>query len=145
MPSGDERPHWTVNRKVGRLVEGRVFELVTAEDARLYCDQFRRILTVMPTKSIICADYRSTEIFSPVAADELTRLMIEMKPLILRSAVIASKAHATNTLQVDRVLREAAHPARRRFHDAGELLAWLGEVLEPDERARAAEFLMGPA
>ena len=43
--------------------------------------------------------------------------------------------------KIARMIREANHPDRKAFRDPKELLAWLGEVLTPLERARLAELL----
>jgi hypothetical protein len=135
-------PKWTAERVVGRVVEGRVRDLSKQDDARAYCDAFRRLVTSTTGQAVICADYRAIDVFPPTAADQLRQLMVDMKPLILRSAVLAAKDHAVNTLQVDRVLREAQHPNRRRFHEIGELVQWLSEVLTDAERARISTFLI---
>ena len=55
--------------------------------------------------------------------------------------MLIDKRHATHALQVNRQARETHHEARRRFADATELTAWLGEVCGPAERAAVAAFL----
>lgn len=131
---------WIVDRQVGRLVEGRVFGFRDRDDARAYCDEFR-IAVRKAHENIICADYRPISVFSPDAADELKKLMVDMNPLVVRSAILVAPSHATNALQVERVVRETKHDARRRFTDKDEMLAFLGEIATPDELARAKAFL----
>lgn len=131
---------WTIAVNVGRLVEGRPLSLRTRHDAIAYCAEFR--LLVPPLRSaVICADYRNVTVFPPDVADELARLMTEMNPYIERSAILVSAEHATNALQIQRVVRETHNENRRRFTDAHELARWLGEVLGPHERERLAQFL----
>jgi hypothetical protein len=131
---------WTVEVRVGRLVEGRPLALKTKEDAIAYADAFRRLVPGLK-RGVICADYRAVAVFPPVVADELARLMSDMNPYIERSAILVAAEHATNALQVQRVVRETHNENRRRFTDRNELEHWLGEVLTPAEQARLKEFL----
>ncbi len=131
---------WVVEVRVGRLVEGRPLALKTREDAVGYCDAFRRIVPGA-RRVVICADYRAVSVFAPEIADELARLMVDMNQYIERSAILVAPDHATNVLQVQRVVRESHNENRRRFTDAAELQRWLAEVLSPAEQARLKEFL----
>jgi hypothetical protein len=132
---------WTIDRNVGRLVEGRVYAFESRADAREYCDLFRSCVRAGPPQNIICADYRHVPVFSPEASDELKNLMVDMNALVVRSAILVAPEHATNALQVERVVRETGHVARRRFSDIPAMLAFLGEIALPAELARAKAFL----
>jgi hypothetical protein len=127
--------------RAGRVVEGRPSVLKTRAQAIAYCDEFRRYVPSAKPKAIIVADYRAIPIFPPEVADELQRLMTEMNPWVERSAVLVAPDHATNALQVARVVREARNDRRRSFTDAGALASWLGEVLTREEQARVEAFL----
>ena len=131
---------WVVEVRVGRLVEGRPLALKTREDAIGYCDAFRRVVPALG-HAVICADYRVVSVFAPEVADELARLMVDMNQYIDRSAILVAPEHATNVLQVQRVVRESHNENRRRFSDPAELQRWLAEVLAPAEQARLKEFL----
>jgi hypothetical protein len=133
--------NWVVERRVDRLVEGRVVVLEPGDDVRAYCDEFRRLIRTSPGDVLVCADYRRVAIFPPAVADELKRLMIDMNPRVERSAILVAPAHATNALQVERVVREAQLASRRRFEDKDALLAWMREVATPAENARLEAFL----
>ena len=131
---------WVVSVHVGRVVEGRPFDLATREDAASYCAEFRRLVPPLK-RAVICADYRAITVFPPHAADELARLMADMNPYIERSGVLVAPDHATNALQVHRFVRETHHESRRRFLDPDEMARWLGEILTPPERERVVSFL----
>ena len=131
-----------VQVRAGRLVEGRPWALDTVADGRAYCDEFRRLIRALPRPAVICADYRYMTIFRPAIADELRALMTDMNSLIERSAVLVAPEHATHSMQVERVVREARDDRRRRFGDAAALRTWLAEVLDRDEQARLDAFLV---
>lgn len=131
---------WTIAVNAGRLVEGRPLSLRTRHDAIAYCAEFRLLVPPL-RRAVICADYRAIAVFPPEVADELSRLMADMNPYVERSAILISSDHATNALQINRVVRETQNENRRRFTNAHELARWLGEVLDPHERERLAHFL----
>lgn len=135
---------WIIDRTAGRLVEGRVYGFADRADARDYCDLFRICVRRGPPQNIICADYRSVSVFSPEASEELKQLMTDMNALVLRSAILVAPEHATNALQVERVVRETGHTARRRFTEVDAMLAFIGEIATPIELARATAFLSEP-
>lgn len=132
---------FVVGIRSGRVVEGRPFVLKTREQAVAYCDEFRRHVTAAHPKAVIVADYRAIPVFAPDVADELQRLMTDMNRFVERSAILVAKEHATNALQVARVVREAHNEQRRRFTDPRELVVWLAEIVTPAERARIQAFL----
>jgi hypothetical protein len=138
-----EMADWYVAVKVGRVVEGRPLVLKTRAAAVAYCAEFRRLVPPL-RRAVICADYRAIAVFAPEVAEELKSLLADMNPFIERSAILVAPEHATGVLQVGRVVKETHHESRRRFTDAAEMSAWLGELLTPAESARVAEFLAEP-
>ena len=132
---------WTAENRVGRLIEGRIETMRTREEAVAYAAEFHRLIRLVGELVIVCADFRPVGVFSPPVADELQKLMESTNKLIVRSAALVSPDHATNAMQVERVVRSSGSDLRRRFVDRHELQAWLGESLTPPERARLAAFL----
>lgn len=131
---------WWIERH-GRVVMGRIASFDDDADAERYCDEWRRRAAELPGRFLVCADYRRVPVFSPAAAEALKHLMNELNPRVERSAMLVDAHHATHALQVNRLARETANDARRRFDNAESLAAWLGEVCRPDERAAVAAFL----
>ncbi len=134
---------YTVENRVGRLVETRVVSL-TDDEVRMFTEEHRRMGERL-RRFVIVADYRAVKIFPPSVAEALQRLMSGMNPAVERSALLVEAGHATNFMQVERIVRQAAHPERRAFRDPRELTAWLGEKLDADERRRLEQFLAQPA
>ena len=132
---------WTAQNRVGRLIEGRIQALRTQEEAVAYATEFHRLIRLVGEPVVICADYRAVGVFPPAVADELQKLMQATNPVIVRSAALVSVDHATNVMQVERVVRESGSSLRRKFVDQRGLQSWLGEILTPVEKDRLAAFL----
>lgn len=133
---------FTVEHHVGRLIETRTSQLSSLGEVADFGARFREVATRLPTEQVvICGDYRGMRIFSPDVAERFVAMLTAANPRVERSAILCSPDHATALLQIERTVNQAANPSRRTFRDAGELAAWLGEVLTADERARVAAFL----
>jgi hypothetical protein len=132
---------WSVERRIGRLVEGRVITFDGGGDVMAYSDEFRRVVNDIGRDALVCVDYRQVSVFAPAAADELRELMLDVNSRVLRSAILLASSHATHALQVERVMREAPGAKRRRFVNETELLAWMREVTDPGEQHRLQVFL----
>jgi hypothetical protein len=127
--------------RVGRLIEGRLVWLDGADDVAEFQRLMAGTFTQAGPEAVICADWRRALVFSPQTSEALVELLRRGNRNFLRSAVLLSAADAMFGLQVERLFREAGNPNRRSFRAPEPLLAWLGEVLAPAERARAAAFL----
>ena len=133
---------FTVEHRVGRLLETRTANLATLDEVAAFGARFREVASALTAPQVvICGDYRGMRIFSPDVAERFVVMLTAANPRVERSAILCSPDHATALLQIERTVRQAANPSRRTFRDAAELTAWLGEVLTPDERARVAAFL----
>jgi hypothetical protein len=99
------------------------------------------ILRAQP--AVICADWRAAATVSQDVSAVLLSMLKSAHPLLARSAVILHPVHATFALQAERLVKEAGWPHRRTFRVPDDALAWLGEVLSPDELAVARRFLQG--
>lgn len=136
---------FTVEHRVGRLLETRTAQLSSLGEVADFGARFREIAGKLGTQQVvICGDYRGMRIFSPDVAERFVAMLTAANPRVERSAILCSPDNATSLLQIERTVKQAANPSRRTFRDAGELTAWLGEVLTADERARVAAFLTAP-
>ncbi len=133
---------YTVENHVGHLVETRVQQIETDEELQRFIGAHRAMGERLG-QFVICADYRPVTIFPPSVAEGLQRLMSALNPAVRRSAILVAPHHATNYLQVERIVRAAGHSERRSFRARAELSAFLAPALSPDERARLEVFLDG--
>jgi len=122
---------------VGRLIESRLEWLNSASDVDALERSLGAAFRHTGPGAIICSDWRGVEILPPDVSDAVLQLLRRDNERLLRSAILLSPANAIFTLQVERLLREAENPARRAFRDLGQLLAWVAEVLRPEELDRA--------
>lgn len=134
---------YSVECRVGRLIEVRLGWLNEVSDIQKIEEGLVQAFTQIGSAAIICADLRGIEVFSPAVSDALLETFKRDNRHLVRSALLLSAANAIFNLQVERLLREAANPARRAFRAPEQLLAWLGEVLRPDELLRAKQMLAG--
>ncbi|WP_394850655.1 hypothetical protein LZC95_24755 [Pendulispora brunnea] len=131
-------------REVGRLVELRhipppdVSELDEGAAASLI-----EFLDTIPN-AVMCVDLRRATVLPPHLADRLVALMEGIRGHFERCADVMSPAQATAHMQIERISRASADPARRVFTDPHAAIRWLDEVLNPEERARLRIFLLGP-
>jgi hypothetical protein len=130
----------SVEHHVGRLVEIRLQSPITMEEL----DELRQLngmmLASLGKPAVVCTDLRAMTLFSPELAERFLDGAKSLNPRIERSAFLLPE-RAVFTLQMERIIREAGLEARRTFVRAPELEAWLGELLDKDERARLGAFL----
>jgi hypothetical protein len=130
---------FTVERRVGRLVEARVFRLMAVADVEQYGRAFpRHLLNGHP---ILLADHRPVVIYPQDVVDRLIEMFRGLNRSWERAAIMISSTNATLQLQLQRVVREAHNPSRRVFTDSREACRFLSETLTPEELARADAFL----
>jgi hypothetical protein len=134
---------FTVEVRVGRLLEARIEALRTLERAAAYVDAFSAALqrSRPGTPLILCADHRAVAIYPQPVADKLASLFGMMNTRLARIALLVSPTNATLSMQLGRIVREANNPDRRVFLVPTEAAAFLGEVLTSAERTRLARFL----
>jgi len=131
-----------VDTPAGCLVVARWSELRTRAEAEAFRDAIRAaVLKVKP--AVICADWRSAHVVSPEVAEVFSDMLHASNPVLRRSAILLAADHATFALQTERLVREAANPARRTFREPTEMLVWLAELLGPEESDAARRFLDG--
>ncbi len=134
---------YSIETRVGRLIEGRVFRLITREDADAYSDALATEVRRHPNDRapVLLADHRPVMIYPQAAADRLIELFQDMNSRLERIAIIVWPSNATLLLQLERIVREAQFSNRRVFRDAAGVLEHLGVTLGSTEVARARAFL----
>jgi len=137
------RRKFTADCVVGRLVEAQFESLPAVEDVSAFQTAMGTAFAKAGPGAIVCADWRSADLLAPQVAEALIELLKRGNRHLDRSAILLSETHATFSLQVERLVRQATNPARRTFRSPNRMLIWLAEVLRPDELFRAQSFLGG--
>ncbi len=134
----------TADLKVGRLLEIRADAgYRTVDDVNAIFAQIGAAMVKLPPNSqhIVVADWRRCPIMSPEAAEHMSSSIAQSNPSLLRSAVLIQSAAPTAVLQFARVVRDTNHPHRQAFRSVVELVAWLDQVMTPEESRRLRDFL----
>lgn len=132
-------------RTVGTLVELRIEGSPSLEEIEAWAGETGRAMTSLTTHerrpAIVCTDFRLAKLFSQEVTRRMVTLMRADNPYIERSGILVSGS-AVMSLQVQRMLSEAASTGKRQHFTAKELLyAWLDEVLLPEESLRLRAFI----
>ena len=132
---------YTIQMKVGRLVEAVMLSRVTRADIDAAGQAIADVARSIKGPCVVIGDYRATRFLLEEDAAELVQVLRRYNDRIERSAIIVSAQSAVGVLQMERMVRETRHPLRRAFRDVHEAAAWLGEVLTPGERSRLHSVL----
>lgn len=134
---------YTLETRVGRLIEARVTRLRTRDDANRYSEALGAEVARLPRQraAILCADHRPIVVYPQPVTDRLVELFQVMNTRLERIAIFVSPTNATLLMQLERLVREAAFSKRRVFREPSAGLVHLGESLDPAELARARAFL----
>jgi hypothetical protein len=139
---------FTLANPIGRLVEVRVYGILTLDEAQQIRIGMYLLLSTLPGRAIILADQMQAEQFSSEVSDRMLQMLTHDNPKVERTGFIMRKgAFAT---KVDRICLDAARaakaankppPDRRVFFDKASVSAWLSEALTAGERARLTATL----
>jgi hypothetical protein len=129
-----------VGNPTGSLVVARWHNMNDVADAVAFRSAIQAAVTATQP-AVICADWRAALVVSPDVAEVVSTMLRGANALLQRSAILLTHEHATFNLQTERLVREAGNPNRRTFRDAASLVAWLSEVLSPEENRAAEAFL----
>lgn len=133
---------FTIEVVARRLIRARVHSLPTVESAIAYAAELGRIAAANAEHSpILCADHRPVIVYSPPVADKLTELFQRMNSVLVRVAILVAPSNATLLMQLGRIVREAANPARKIFTDAPSARRFLDDALDEEARRELAAFL----
>jgi len=131
---------FSVDVKVGRLLEVRLVAPVTVVDIDITRKRLALFFRTFPSKLVACGDFSAADVFLPDVADRVLGTFKQDNPKIERSGILVS-ASAIFSLQLERLVSQANNPARRCFHDPYELKAFVGKLLTREEHGRLAAFL----
>jgi hypothetical protein len=134
---------FSVERRVGRVIEARVFSLKTVDDATAYSLALASVVAQVPAdlRPVLCADHRPVAIYSQPVSDRLTELFLQMNPRLERIGILVAPTNATLTLQLSRITRDAQYAERRVFQTGTDAISFLGPVLDPTESERLRDFV----
>ncbi len=130
--------------RAGRVIQIRVRRLADLTDVERLDDAVGSALRDAGPGASICADYRSTLPLSPAVAKAWAKVMRETNGALAQSAVLIDPRNTLFNLQMERIVRCTANPARRIFQDVARLGDWMAGVLEEPERAAVGAFLLEP-
>lgn len=134
----------TCENHVGRLLEIRVVAGYrdSADIQHIHAEINRLSELVLNSRRVVLAiDWRKCFVMAEEAAQQLLSSMRGTNARIERSGALLPAQSPTAMLQLHRMLRESQNPARRGFENPQDLIAWLSDVLTPDEVARLREFV----
>jgi hypothetical protein len=129
--------------RAGRVVQIRVRRLTDLTDMDRLDQAVGSALRDAGPGASICADYRSTLPLSPAVAKAWARVMRGTNGALAQSALLMDPRTTLFNLQMDRIVRCTANPARRIVLDVARLRDWMAGVLEESERAAVGAFLFG--
>ena len=131
-----------------RIQVGRLLEVDLAAGYRTLHDvddmiaqSAAQFATLDQRRAVVAADWRACKLFTPEVAERALQLLVGVSPRIERAAILHRADQATSILQVARLARECHFADRQVFTHADQMERWLGEVLDPPERARLHAFL----
>ncbi|HKH49954.1 MAG TPA: hypothetical protein VKM72_35315 [Thermoanaerobaculia bacterium] len=130
----------TVQNVTGRLVEVRVATPLTLEEVQQFVGEHQAAIGRIPGRYVGVVDLLHADVFPADAAQRLIQLLSVMAERVERSAFLIGES-ALFSLQIERVIRNAASSNRKAFRDPAELSRWLGEILTPAEQSRLDQFL----
>ncbi len=133
---------FTLEMKVGRLVETRVVGTLDAEQVR---DLFSAMLALVPRlppggKVLSCTDLRAARPMPIDVAEQMGRILIGTATRLDREAVLLGGDRVVK-MQIERLEQETRSPARRACYDEAQVLEWLRPSASAAELARARRFL----
>jgi hypothetical protein len=131
---------YRVENHAGRLIEAKLASPLSVEEVQQFVQKHIALMGKIPGKYIGAVNLLEAYVFPPAVAEGLSKLLSGATSHVERSAFLIGES-AIFGLQVERVIREANNPNRRAFRRGDELVAWLGEVMTPHERAQLERFV----
>lgn len=130
----------SVANHAGRLIEVRIASPLTMQEVQRLVGELRSAMHNLSGQSVGVVDLLGAHVFTPDVAEALIQLLSGNAPHVIRTALLIGES-AIFALQVERGIRSSDPDKRRAFRSPGELMAWLGEVLTPGEKAALERFL----
>jgi hypothetical protein len=129
--------------RAGRLVQIRVRRIADVAEVERLDDVVGCALRDAGPGASICADYRRALPLAPAVARAWSKVMRGTNGAVARSALLIDPHNMLFNLQIERIVRCSANPARRIFPDVAGLSDWMAGVLEEPERAAVGAFFSG--
>jgi hypothetical protein len=130
---------WSVDCKVGRLVEIRIWSPVTLAETDLWGAAHDAVIASVDGPYVCFVDLVDATVFPPDVVAGYVKTMKNEERLV-RTGTLLNES-ATFGMQIQRMIREANNPERRAFREPRELFDWLGEKLDRHERDRLRDLL----
>jgi hypothetical protein len=131
---------YTIENRVGRLIELRVESPVTEEELLRFPDMLAKACKPIKGQIATCTDFAGATVFLQPVATRWIEIIRQDSPLVERNAVLVGEG-AVFSMQIERIIRQAGFKNRKAFLASAPLMAWLGEILTARERARLEQFL----
>lgn len=134
----------TCELHVGRLIEIRIEAGYRdlADITNIYAQIARLSGSVTSSRKLVLAiDWRKCFVLAEAVAEQLLSSMRGTNERIERSGALLPLQSPVTMMQLHRMLRESQNPARRGFDDPEALIAYLSEVLTPEETSRLRAFV----
>jgi hypothetical protein len=130
---------WSIDRRVGKLVEIRIWSPVTLEETVPWGEAHDTLVSKIDGPYVCLVDLTAATVFPQDVALGYVKTMKNETNLV-RTGTLLNES-PTFGMQIQRMIREANNPSRRAFRDPNELFEWLSEVLDAKERGRLRELL----
>jgi hypothetical protein len=131
---------YTIENRVGRLIELRVEAPVTYEELLQFHDLLAKACKPIRGQIVVCTDLVGATVFTQPVTKLWTSIIKQESPLVDRNGLLVGEG-AVFSMQIERIIREAGHQNRKAFLSPTDLLTWLGEILSVRERLRLEAFL----
>ena len=132
---------FTMEQRIGRLVEVRYRETLTLDDFTQLMAQTRTLFNNSKKALVFVTDARYVSPFPRDVAESLVWVMRRDNPKIAAGGILLSRENVVWQRQAERMLREAKSTVRRTFFEPQEVQGFLAPHLDGDERRRLNEFL----
>jgi hypothetical protein len=130
---------YTIDNVAGALVEIRIWSPVSVEEAAEWALDHDRVIESTRGEYVCFVDLTQATVFPQKVVEAYSAVMRD--ELRLKRTGVLLGDNVVHALQIERMLREAANPVRRAFHEVPALLEWLDAVLGPVERGRLRVLL----
>ncbi len=125
---------------VGRLLEVRLGSPLSMENVKEFLAEHQAVTKRLARRYVGVVDLLQADVLPVPVVETLIQVMSATAPQVERTAFLVRDS-ALFALQVERVIRNSNHPDRRAFRSSDALQQWLGEVLDPLEQGRLAQFV----
>jgi hypothetical protein len=131
---------YSIENRVGRLVEIRIESPVTEEELQRFHDMLAKACKPIKGQIASCTDLVGANVFLQPVAARWIEIIRQESPIVERNALLVGEG-AVFSMQVERIIRQAGFKNRKAFLVPAALVTWLAEILTARERTRLEQFL----